>query len=87
MKLTKNLCNYNKLKSFYSLNDYRFKYLNLWIHDRLTNFENSDISILKSEFIRLSGDFTEKKNALTNFWITLLMMLNEIKKKYYMFMQ
>ncbi|SBT56589.1 PIR Superfamily Protein [Plasmodium ovale wallikeri] len=47
MSFTGNIKNYKILDFFEKLNNYKCRYLNLWVHDRLSKFERDDYSTLR----------------------------------------
>ncbi|SBS82038.1 PIR protein [Plasmodium ovale] len=59
MKVTGNLNNFNNIKFFDSLNDYRCKYLNFWIHEILNKYKGKHSGTLKFRILK----FFEKFNA------------------------
>ncbi|SBT56260.1 PIR Superfamily Protein [Plasmodium ovale wallikeri] len=60
MKVTGNLNNFNNIKFFDSLNDYRCKYLNFWTHETLNKYKGKHTGTLKSRVLNFFKNFNGK---------------------------
>ncbi|SBT56207.1 PIR Superfamily Protein [Plasmodium ovale wallikeri] len=67
MSVSGNLENYNNLEISRLFNEYRCKYLNLWVYERISKFDQTTLTSIKSKILGIWKDYTVKNNCTPEF--------------------
>ncbi|SBS94737.1 PIR Superfamily Protein [Plasmodium ovale curtisi] len=67
MRVTGNLENYHNLEISRLFNEYRCKYLNLWVYENISKFDKTISTSIKSKILGIWNDYTVKNNCTPEF--------------------
>ncbi|SBT00557.1 PIR Superfamily Protein, partial [Plasmodium ovale curtisi] len=82
MSVAGNLTNYDKLNFFDSLNEYRCKYLNLWIKSHLLKYNNTEQALVISKCLSFWDEFDKNRDKCNSEFLNYTNEDDYTKTKY-----